>query len=165
MFPLPKTKQWVPWHLGIILESHQILRMREMFRLSVLKGCTRCDILQLLGHLNFASHEPIPGRSFKSHLLRLASLICELLYHVHLNAECYENIQKCFLRTVVWSFLLLRHWSCQQHTIIYRQMARKFAKRNGKRYENYTLLWLLHFYAVTFGPRAHLFYCNTTPRW
>lgn len=72
-----------------------------MFRLSVLKGCTRSEILQLLGYLNFASHEPIPGRSFKSHLLRLASLICELYHHVYLNAECYENIQKCFLRTVV----------------------------------------------------------------
>lgn len=40
-------------------------------------------------------------------------------------------------------------------------MAWRFAiGRNFHGLWDNTLLWLLHFYGVTFGPRAHLFYCN-----
>lgn len=104
--PLAKNKTIGPdtvmEYLGIILDSHQmqarlpmdkILRIREMLEsFSDKKSCTKRELLQLLGHLNFASRVIIPGRSFVSYLLSLASSVRELHHHVHLNAECREDI-------------------------------------------------------------------------
>lgn len=115
--PLAKNKTMGPdtvmEYLGIILDSHQmqarlpmdkILRIWEMLEsFSNKKSCTKRELLQLLGHLNFASRVIIPGRSFVSYLLSLASSVRELHHHVHLNAECREDI-------LMWK-LFLEQWN------------------------------------------------------
>lgn len=104
--PLAKNKTMGPdtvmEYLGMILDSHQMqarlpmdktLRIREMLEsFSDKKNCTKSELLQLLGHLNFASRFIIPGRSFVSYYLSLALSVRELHHHVHLNAECREDI-------------------------------------------------------------------------
>lgn len=96
-------------YLGIILDSmnmqarlppDKVLRIREMLETFCVKqSCTKRELLQLLGHLNFASRVIVPGRSFVSYLLRLASSVRELHHHIHLTAECREDIRmwKLFL--------------------------------------------------------------------
>uniref|UniRef100_A0A8W8JDA4 Uncharacterized protein n=1 Tax=Magallana gigas TaxID=29159 RepID=A0A8W8JDA4_MAGGI len=115
--PLAKNKTIGPdtvmEYLGNILDSHQmqarlpmdkILRIREILEsFSDKKSCTKRELLQLLGHLNFASRVIIPGRSFVSYLLSLASSVRELHHHVHLNAECREDI-------LMWK-LFLEQWN------------------------------------------------------
>jgi hypothetical protein len=53
---------------------------------------TKRELLSLLGHLNFASRVIVPGRSFVSYLLSLASSVKELHHHVRLSKECLSDI-------------------------------------------------------------------------
>ena len=69
----------------------------------VKKSCTKPELLQLLGHLNFASRVIIPGRSFVSYLLRLASSVHELHHYLHKNTECREDLY-------MWK-LFLEQWN------------------------------------------------------
>ena len=46
------------------------------------------ELLQLLGHMNFASRVTLAGRSFVSYLLKLAASVKELHFYVHLNKLC-----------------------------------------------------------------------------
>lgn len=115
--PLAKNKTMGPntvmEYLGIILDSNlmqarlpmdKVLRIREMLdSFYVKKSCTKRELLQLLGHLNFASRVIIPGRSFVSYLLRLASSVRELHHYVHLNSECREDLY-------MWK-LFLEQWN------------------------------------------------------
>ena len=115
--PLAKNKTMGPntvmEYLGIILDSNlmqarlpmdKVLRIREMLdSFYVKKSCTKRELLQLLGHFNFASRVIIPGRSFVSYLLRLASSVRELHHYLHLNSECREDLY-------MWK-LFLKQWN------------------------------------------------------
>ena len=112
--PLAKHKTIGPAtvieYLGIILDSDKMqarLPLDKVSRISSLlenfmkrKTCSKRELLQLLGHLNFATRVIIPGRSFVAYLLRLASTVKELHHHVHLNADCREDMRmwKMFLQ-------------------------------------------------------------------
>ena len=100
--PLAKHKTMGPLkvieYLGIILDSdrmearlpedkvHRISKLLNTFM--VKKSCTKRELLQLLGHLNFATRVIIPGRTFVSYLLSLAASVKELEHWVHLTADC-----------------------------------------------------------------------------
>ena len=56
------------------------------------RSCTKRELLQLLGHMNFASRVILAGRAFVSYLLALASSVPELHYYVHLNSECKQGL-------------------------------------------------------------------------
>ena len=60
---------------------------------------TKRQILQLLGHFNFASKVIRPGRSFVSYLIKLSTTARELNHHVHLDKACREDLEmwKLFL--------------------------------------------------------------------
>lgn len=87
------------------VESHvEVLRIRDMLdNFCVKKSCTKRELLQLLGHFNFASRVIIPGKSFVSYLLRLASSICELHQYVHLNSECKGDMHTWKLFLEQWN--------------------------------------------------------------
>ena len=57
------------------------------------RPCTKRELLQLLEHLNFASRVIIPGRSFVSYLIDLATHVQELHHYLTLNKECRVDLQ------------------------------------------------------------------------
>lgn len=95
--PLAKHKTMGPLkvieYLGITLDSdkmearlpeekvNHISKLLDTFM--VKKSCTKRELLQLLGHLNFATRVIIPGRTFVSYLLTLATFAKELEHWVH----------------------------------------------------------------------------------
>lgn len=100
-------------YLGIILDSirmearlpqNKIERILDFLTLFVgRQHCTKRELLQLLGHLNFASRVILPGRSFVSHLIQLSTTVKELHHHIHLNQQCQSDIR-------MWKDFLL-HWN------------------------------------------------------
>ena len=56
------------------------------------RSCTKRELLQLLGHMNFASRVILADRDFVSYLLSLASSVSELHHYVHLNSECRQDL-------------------------------------------------------------------------
>ena len=84
-------------YLGVILDSERmearlpndkIMRIKNFIeKLLNKRPCTKLELLQLLGHMNFASRVILAGRSFVAYLLKLASSVKELHYFVHLNAS------------------------------------------------------------------------------
>jgi len=105
--PLSKTKTVGPTteleYLGIVLDSVKMearLPMDKVKRIIEfinhilnLKSCTKREVLQLLGHFNFASRVIVPGRSFVSYLIHLSSSVRELHHYIHLNKECKEDLR------------------------------------------------------------------------
>ena len=105
--PLSKDKCVGPTvcleYLGIILDSdrmearlplekvQRILQFIE--KLLSQPFCTKLDLLQLLGHLNFASCVVLPGRSFVSHLIHLSTTVKELWRRVILDRSCKEDLR------------------------------------------------------------------------
>ena len=89
-------------YLGIILDSEEMqcrLPMDKVERISKFikeilskRSCTKRELLQLLGHMNFASRVILAGRAFVSYLLSLASSVSELYHYVHLNSECKQDL-------------------------------------------------------------------------
>ena len=55
--------------------------------------CTKRQLLQLLGHLNFASRVIVPGRSFVSHLIKLSTKVKELHFYVNLRKEARVDLE------------------------------------------------------------------------
>ncbi|CAF3366955.1 unnamed protein product [Rotaria socialis] len=84
-------------YLGIILDTDafearipvdKINRMCNLIhQLSRKKRCTKRELLQLIGHFNFATRIIIPGRSFLSYLFHVSCSVDELHYHVRLGKE------------------------------------------------------------------------------
>ncbi|CAF3796862.1 unnamed protein product [Rotaria socialis] len=56
-------------------------------QLSRKKRCTKRELLQLIGHFNFATRIIIPGRTFLSYLFQVSCFVDELHYHVRLGKE------------------------------------------------------------------------------
>ena len=89
-------------YLGIILDSDsmqcrlprdKVERIMKFIKeLLSKRSCTKRELLQLLGHMNFASRVILAGRAFVSYLLALASSVSELHYYVHLNSECRQDL-------------------------------------------------------------------------
>lgn len=67
------------------------------------KTCTKREVLQLLGHLNFAARVVLPGRSFVSYLIKLSTTVKRLHYHVKLNDECREDIKMWLAFLTKWN--------------------------------------------------------------
>jgi hypothetical protein len=84
-------------YLGIILDKEKlearllqdkVNRICEFIKIILHKySCTKRELLQLLGHMNFATIVIIPGRSFVSYLIELSTSVKELHYYVHINKE------------------------------------------------------------------------------
>lgn len=100
-------------YLGIILDSERMearLPLDKVQRILLFiekllsqPFCTKLDLLQLLGHLNFASSVALPGRSFVSHLIYLSTTVKELWRRVTLDRNCKEDLR-------MW-VMFLRHWN------------------------------------------------------
>ena len=90
-------------YLGIILDTQKMeARLPQekidricdfIFKLHKRSSCTKREILQLPGHLNFASPVILPGRSFVSYLIKLSTTVSELHHFVHLNKECRIDLE------------------------------------------------------------------------
>lgn len=100
-------------YLGIILDSNRmearlpedkLARITEFLKnFQSRHSCSKRELLQLLGHLNFASRVVIPGRSFVSHLIKQSTTVRALHHHIKINHECREDIR-------MW-LQFLTHWN------------------------------------------------------
>lgn len=100
-------------YLGIILDSHnmearlpedKLQRDIDMLRaFQSRQSCTKRELLQLLGHLNFASKVVSPGKSFVSYIIKLSTTVRALHHHVKISKECREDIK-------MW-LSFLQHWN------------------------------------------------------
>lgn len=104
--PISKPKTEGPTtaleYLGIILDSEKmearlptdkIDRIVNFIRWILSKSsCTKRELLQLLGHFNFASRVIVPGRSFVSYLINLSTSVRELHHFVHLSKDCKDDL-------------------------------------------------------------------------
>ena len=94
-------------YLGIILDSERMearLPLNKVQRiikfieeLLAKPACTKLELLQLLGHFNFASRVIIPGRTFVSYLIHLSTTVKELWNQVRLDKSCRDDL-KMWLR-------------------------------------------------------------------
>ena len=99
--PIAKHKTMGPLtcieYLGIISDTKKLearLPQNKIDRIckfikSVLQksACTKQELLQLLGHRNFASRVVVPGRSLVSYLIKLSTQVKELNYYVDLSRQ------------------------------------------------------------------------------
>ena len=104
--PLSKSKTVGPTsvleYLGIVLDSERmearlprdkIQRIIEFItKLLNRKSCTKRELLQLLGHFNFASRVIAPGRSFVSYLINISTSAKKLHHYIHLSKACKEDL-------------------------------------------------------------------------
>ncbi|CAG2217078.1 unnamed protein product [Mytilus edulis] len=67
------------------------------------KSCTKRELLQLLGHLNFASRVILPGRSFVSYLIGLSTTVNDLHHYVKLDKECRVDLEFWLLFLSSWN--------------------------------------------------------------
>ena len=78
------------------LPQDKVDRICEFIKIVLNKSsCTKRELLQLLGHMNFVTRVIIPGRSFVSYLIELSTSVTvkELHYYGHLNKECRVDLQ------------------------------------------------------------------------
>ncbi|CAG2215071.1 unnamed protein product [Mytilus edulis] len=90
-------------YLGIVLDTDKLearLPANKVerickFIISIIQKstCTKRELLQLLGHLNFASRVIVPGRSFVSYLIKLSTKVKELHFYVNLRKECRVDLE------------------------------------------------------------------------
>ncbi len=90
-------------YLGVILDSDKLearLPRDKVERiisfidsLILKKACSKREVLQILGHFNFASRVILPGRSFVSYLIQLSTTVSELHHYVHLTRSCIEDLK------------------------------------------------------------------------
>ena len=100
-------------YLGILLDTsafetripaEKIDRMLEfIIRISTKTRCTKRELLQLIGHFNFASRVIVPGRSFLSFLFQLAYTVKDLHLHVRIGREARIDLS-------MWHEFLT-HWN------------------------------------------------------
>ncbi|CAG2245618.1 TMC [Mytilus edulis] len=100
-------------YLGIILDSEKMearLPLNKVDRICEFikklcrkKSCTKRELLQLLGHLNFASRVILPGRSFVSYLIGLSTTVNDLHHYVKLDKECRVDLEFWLLFLSSWN--------------------------------------------------------------
>ena len=66
-------------------------------------SCTKRELLQLLGHINFASRLTMLGWSFVSHLFDLSTKVKELHFYVQLRKQCRVDLE--------WWLRFLSSWN------------------------------------------------------
>ena len=97
--------------LGIVLDfvemraslpTDKLARIRSILG-AFLSASSKCDVLSLLGHLNFAIRAIPQGHSFISRLLLLAHSVVTVHDVVSLHAGCWSDLR-------FWS-LLPHQWS------------------------------------------------------
>jgi hypothetical protein len=89
-------------YLGIVLDSDNMqarLPENKLKRIITFiddflsrSTCTKRELLQLLGHMNFASRVILAGRSFVSYLIKLSTTAKKLYHYVHINKACREDL-------------------------------------------------------------------------
>ena len=89
-------------YLGIILDSKNMVaklpadkvqRIIEFMETLLDRNkCSKRELLQLLGHLNFASRVILPGRSFVSYLIKLSTTVSSLHHMVYLDQHCQQDL-------------------------------------------------------------------------
>lgn len=121
--PLSRKKTTGPTcvieYLGIILDSVKMearLPQEKIERIVAFisailqrKSCTRKELEQLLGHLNFAMRVILPGRGFVSYLLKLMCSVKESYYHVHLTRDCKDDLMMWLQFLKNWNGVSLFH--------------------------------------------------------
>jgi hypothetical protein len=53
------------------------------------------ELLQLLGHFNFAARVVLSGRSFVTYLINLSTKVSRLHHYIKLSQECLEDLHTC----------------------------------------------------------------------
>jgi hypothetical protein len=105
--PISKKKTVGPTttleYLGIILDTDlfearlpeaKIERIVTFIQSSIeRKSVRKRELLQLLGHFNFAARIIRPGRSFVSHLISLSTKVDKLHHFITLSKECREDLR------------------------------------------------------------------------
>lgn len=89
-------------YLGIILDSENMVAKLPLDKLQRIiqfieqmlhkSKCTKLELLQLLGHLNFASRVILPGRSFVSYLIHLSTTVERLQHFVYIDNHCQQDL-------------------------------------------------------------------------
>ena len=100
-------------YLGIILDSSKMEArlpfdkvQRILKFIEGLLGATRCTkltLLQLLGHLNFASRVILPGRAFVSYLIQLSTTVRGLHDLVSLDNHCRKDLHMWYKFLLNWN--------------------------------------------------------------
>ena len=104
--PLSKKKTIGPTcvieYLGIILDSvnmearlprDKITRITQFINSILgLKKCTRKQLEELLGHLNFAMRVIYPGRAFVTYLYKLMCSVKNSFHYAYINKECKSDL-------------------------------------------------------------------------
>ena len=101
-------------YLGVVLDTSlfatqipldKIQRMSSLIReFSNKKRCTKRELLQLIGHFNFATRVIVPSRSFMSYLFQLSCTVKELYFHVRIGKEARIDL-------AMWGHFLT-NWNC-----------------------------------------------------
>lgn len=89
--------------LGIILDTQAMearLPLEKLERiynliesLSRRHTVTKVELLQILGHFNFAARVIPIGRSFVSHMIELSTKVKQLHHHITIDHECREELR------------------------------------------------------------------------
>ena len=90
-------------YLGIILDTtlmearlpqEKVDRLIMLIEVFLTKSSVRKrDLLQLLGHFNFAARIILPGRTFSAYMFRLSSTVSKLFYFIKLTKECKNDLR------------------------------------------------------------------------
>ena len=124
--PLAKHKCLGPTdcleYLGIILDSKNMVaklpidkvqRIVEFIETLLDRNkCTKKELLQLLGHLNFSSRVILPGRSFVSYLISLSTNVNNLNHNVDLDTHCREDLHMWHKFLKNWNGVSMFYDSC-----------------------------------------------------
>lgn len=100
-------------YLGVILDSERmecrlpddkvdrIIQFIERFLRK--RSVRKRELLQLLGHFNFAARVIIPGRSFVTYLIKLSTTVEQLHYFVNITPDCREDLYMWLLFLKQWN--------------------------------------------------------------
>lgn len=100
-------------YLGVILDTtkmearlpqDKVERIIEFIKTFLHRRSARKrELLQLLGHFNFAARVIIPGRSFVSYLIKLSTKVNNLNFFVSISPDCREDLNMWFTFLTQWN--------------------------------------------------------------
>ena len=113
--PLAKHKVVGPCtvieYLGIILDTEKmekVIRICDFIKQFLNRNaCSKRELLQLLGHFNFAMRVIIPDRSFMSYLISLSTTVHGLKYKVFLSDECRIDLRFWHTLLLSWNGIIM----------------------------------------------------------
>ena len=102
---------WIPNVVEARLPLDKVKRIYQFIQTLLLKNfCTKRELLQLLGHLNFAMLVILPGRSFVSFLIHLSTTVKNLNDTVYLDSECKTDLSLWQRFLEQWNGITLFHY-------------------------------------------------------